>query len=168
MSGTERFDESTNRTYGVVDDAIPEEDIYRHDENPVSVSQFDEDGQYWLHIGSRVGLDTTIMFDSVRWEPNDYGGTLWFERSLGDEELTTGNIDWHPATPMRSLGLVGEWLSEMVDLSEYRSGVDCPECDGEILHIRMHSTCESVDCDFYCEGQLPSGWQQLQEADRDD
>ncbi len=153
-SDTDRFAESTTRKWGVVDDAIPEEDVYRHDENPVLVSQFGEGEKYWIHLGSRVGLDTTIMFDSLRWEPGEYGGTLWFERDCGDESVTVGNVDWHPATPMRKLGLVGEWLAERIDLSEYRSGVDCPKCDGEILHIGLHSTCENHECDLYTEGYI--------------
>lgn len=149
-----RFEESTRREYGVVDDEIPEDDVFRHDQNTVMVSQFEEDGEYWLHLGTCVGLDSIIMFDDLRWDPGEYGGTLWFKRNCGDESVTVGNLDWHPATPMRKLGLVGEWLADQIDLSEYRAGVECPECGGEILHIGMHSTCEDYNCEVYCEGYL--------------
>lgn len=150
----DRFEESTRRQYGVVDERIPEDDVYRHDENPLLVSQFRDDGGYWLDLGSRAGLENTIIFDSLRWEPGEYGGTLWFERECGDESVTVGLLDFHPATPMRRLALVGEWLAERIDLSEYRAGVECPECGDEILHIGMHSTCEDYECEFYVEGYI--------------
>lgn len=150
---SERFAESTNLAHGVVEDTIPEDDVYRHDENPVIVWQFGDD--YWLGIGSRVGLDTVIEFDSARWEPGEYSGTLWLTKTVGDTKITTGHIDWHAAYPTRELGLVGEWFVErIIDFDDYRSGVDCPECGGEVLHLPMHSACDSPHCDFFCEGHL--------------
>lgn len=154
MDESDRFDESHNLKYGVVKDEIPESDVYRGDQNPVLITQFEENGTYSLRIGSRVGKDTIIFFDSVVWQAEEYGGTLWFKREVGDETVSTGNLDWSAAFPSSDLGLVGEWFYEQIDLPPYRADVDCPDCGGQVLHLPMSSACEELDCDFYCEGHL--------------
>lgn len=150
----ERFSESTNLKYGVVEDSIPEEDIYRGDEQPVIITQMDEGREYRLHIGSRVGLDTAIKFDTVDWHPGEYQGTLFLERTVGEEKVTAATLDWHAAEPRDPLGLVGEWFRERINLSEYYAGIECPECGGELLHFPMSTECEEVGCDLYVEGHI--------------
>lgn len=146
----DKYAKSTNRKYGIVDDEISEKDVYRHDENPVMLSQFDEDGTYWLGIGSRVGLDTSILFDRLHWTPGEFSGTLWLERETKDACVTVANIShWHPATPMVRLGLVGEWIAERIDLSEFETEHQCPDCGATVLDIRLHWTCDNTDCEFY-------------------
>lgn len=149
-----RFAESTNLKYGIVEDSIPEEDIYRGDEQPVIITQMDEGREYRFHIGSRVGLDTTIEFDTVDWYAGEYQGTLMLKRSVGEQTVTVATIDWHAAEPREGLGLVGEWFRERIDLSEYHAGIECRECGGELLHFPMSTQCEGVDCDFYVEGHI--------------
>lgn len=145
----ERFAESTNLKYGVVEDSIPEDDVYRHDENPVHITQFEEGGEYWLHVGSHVGLETTIMFDELEW----HEGTLWFKRTVEGAEITTGNIEWHILDADHDLGLVGEWFLEQLDIDEYRTDHECPQCGETILEFNEVSGCESLDCDFFVEGR---------------
>jgi len=169
MSDSEdRFAESTRRTHGVVDEQIPEDEIYRSEHNHLRVSQFQEDGKYWINLGASVGLENTIFFDSVDWRPGEYGGTLYFERECNGEKIRVGSLEYHPVTPMLKLGLVGEWLAEQVDLTEYRAGIDCPECSAEVLHIGLHSTCEDHECGFYVEGHLhPPDDAAVQDTDTD-
>lgn len=145
-SNSQRYAESTNLKYGVVEDRIPEEDVYRHDENPIMVTK--QSGTYWLSLGSRVGADTTITFDSLDWAL----GTLWFRREVGDEEITVGYLDWHINSPTDRFGLIGEWFLDQLDIDEYRTEHDCPECGDTVLKFMEFYGCENVDCDFICDG----------------
>lgn len=144
----DRFAESTNLKWGVVEDSIPEKDVYRHDENPVFITRFND--EYSLHIGSRVGVDSTIHFESLSWDD----GTLFFKKTVSGSEVFTGHLDWHPVEAGHDFGLVGEWFLEQLDLGEYRTEIECPNCGGSVLRFRMFSGCENTDCDFIVEGWI--------------
>lgn len=162
----DRFEESHNLRYGVVQDDADLEDKWMPEETTITVTEWPESDYYCLSMADPMHwLGTKLMFDSLSYSTR----TLWFERTVGDETITTGTIGWYILDPTRHYGLVGEWFREQLDLDPFRTGAKCPECGSEILNDEMVSACENLDCDVSFEGVPAESWERYNpEEDTDE